>query len=1419
MNLRTWACVCASALLSLSKTVLSYTFPPEYTWDAWDNGYWIHARDYYKIAEEEPGAEKAEVMLQLITNEIIGSDQARRVGMVLSGMGEDAALPTAALLTDEREKVRWAGATILSMLGPNAGPALPALQSTLADSEETVRVRVIAARAIAEITGEDVFDLYATIPDMRSQLLAEVAAGVDERQEMYDAYLNGGYFPWGQIDGMGLYYYDGIGREAYRAFYQLATGTNLTAGNNYIREHIAGTHREFTGTLAIDRNLGVESRWMANGAGEHMTIDYGEEVTFNSVQIYFYASDTRTTEFELQVSTDGVDFQPALDRTSSSINAESQYQEFTFPDKTGRYLRLIGHSNVNGVIELQAFGSPVLEPPTPAALVASDNAFTLRSAANTNQNDSQTLLVKSNGGDGNSRFAFFRFDLSSLDDREIASGMLNLYFKSSNQGNETLSVHVVPEGSAETTWGAGLTWNGQPSVSGGAIGTYSLNTSGEAGSAISIGLASLDSLLDEDSNGEITLRLTASGGGSISFASSGNTGGFSKPTLTVEYLPDLPISATESSFEETVDGTADLAVPALGLFGSGSRHYPGRLDADLEWRIKEFFFRKTDKENYLTVADSNTRYAQRGTYFTLSTHNWAVRTDAERYVPLIWLADDPAFADRVFANGDTVAERYEAMTRVLSEGYKQFALHGLHNEMGSDQYTERTWHAIYQLHDYALDPVLKQRMKMFMDLNMIEYAQITLNGLRGGSKDRPKDGGLHDRFNGILAMVQGEWGGDWEQLSELPGFIGYRAPEAAVLLRWLGPTEPVYEVMNRIPGGDESLRDGSVRFDDNDRLRSSMINSLYRTPEYIIGAGMVDYKKGGWGQWSGVNFKNLDSIYMRAWEDAGDRWYAHDKDVLIGQRYLGSYYNGDDGEGNVRFTPNLEKVERDGWIFTVTPDGEAYAAVNFVTGGYTWNETQRLKLLPNDMYSPVIIQTGLKDVYGSFEDFQDAILAATLTVTADKVDYTGPNASRIEFFRSSSFIAPKVDGEPIDFDFNYNYRSPFIQNEGESDRVTVRYGDKLWIYDFENNTITTDFTGDLAVNGVPHGWLEEYGWTSDFDHWAVQDTDGDGKFAFEEYVAGTDPTNAGSVFKLESFVIDSSLGDMEITWPSVAGKEYYILESWDLSSWWRVSDAIAATPPMNTYDYTDPTIADRAFHRVAIDTPAGQMVDFSASQGYTNGSLNGQPGNGVTWTENTNGAYQVDAFAGIATIDSNDGNFRSALLDVTTGAATMATLITEFTITAGTAQLGSTITLLRTDFFTSNDGLGIFSMRQNDGTNSWNLQFFESSGDNSFFGSSSFNGALIGLIDNGGNFTDNESDLLRMTARHTLTDGQTQWAGEIKLENLETGDTVRTVSGQWDATTGFRDADKFLRLSSGSINDYGGAGATRVDIQRVIFTE
>jgi len=1933
------------------------------------------------------------------------------------------------------------------------------------------------------------------------------------------------------------------------------------------------------------------------------------------------------------------------------------------------------------------------------------------------------------------------------------------------------------------------------------MGTYNLDVASESGSVISVSLSDLAGAIENDTNGQITLRLSANNSGALKFASLGNTLGHPGPSLKVEFQSSPPVAATETSFADSVEGTGQLAEPLLGLFSSTSRHYPGRLDEDLEWTMKEFYFREINSKNELTVADSEEQLKWEDWLHVISTHNISIRQDTSPYNRLIWLYEDPAFTGRTFRNGDTVAERYEAATRMLSEGFKLLSLHGLHNELGSDQYNERSHRAIYQLLDYAVDPVLRQRITMWHDIFLTDYAQMSLNGLRGGSKERPKDGGLNDRLNGFLSFLNGEWG----TMHELPGFNGYRLPEPALLLRWLGPTEPSYVMRNRLPGEKESV--GSQT---KGKLKSSTFNYAYRTPEYITGCGMVDFKQGGWGQWCGVNFKNLGSIYMRAWDDNGDRWYAQDKDVMIAQRYPGAFYNGD---GGLYFTPTLEKVERDGWVFARTPDGNAYAAVRFVSGTSYWNEPARFKLLPdpNDYYSPVILQAGRKIDYASFEDFQDAILAAPLTVTAEKVDYTGPNSKRIEFFRGDDpFVAPKIDGEPINFEYDFNYRSPFIQNEGESDRVTLRYGRKLWIYDLENNTITeteaapapvsaaasesetgygpenaidgdltpashwsapgaaqsitidygqsqtftevdiawlssdsraadfelqvssdgviftpalglstssltaegdyesfdlpmvsgrylryigmgnsvddgnqvieiraygfrdgqdpvveptpisterlltplsvsasseltpnyakekafdfdmnresrwsalgdsqsityeypfpmlidrvdiawlssderstefelqisdfgnewttvygraassihpeaaveayaitptsgrflrciaygnsendwnhiiemhaygeldtsppfaagglelwldaedldgdfftegsaesglsgtvvelwkdksgngrdaigvdgksglnladgalngravvrssgddqldiggsafavqtviavvdasqepfnsfrrimrsptggldsavvnallvngangtsifstlpetgaedvnliidgvdtnvadnsetfgsphsqhrivvvgagaatrsvadwyiseedtgnhwlgdiaelivynralspaeieevgtylevkwgiqsaygtfevstlnpldgalgvsidadlalsfnedvqagsgditirrvsddsvveviavstgqvsidgktvtinpagnldyftdyyvevangaledlngadfsgftgdttwqfkteyepglvwhsrldgdavdtvgtvdgtlngnttatadrfgdaasallfdgdgdnviidkttlsasfsagtisvwvqadpadtqtddgfigvggtgggndqffalqvngdryradfdrggsgatgrldaltaseidsnwhhviatfdaaaqdslrlyvdgvpvdsenissaslmiptnnwtvgssrtserywpgrvddagvwnkaltadevkslhdltassdlkysasefeqlrrihaagsgnviigdlewtyatsltpaaglsgssasgftlvfdaaadtglesapasasvslsvlsdgngmiassvngahavgttvevdpipntyyswgnwsgdvpggqvnddplqllmdqdrtitANFTADLAVNDVPHWWLAQYGWTSDFDAFAVLDDDGDSLFAWEEYLAGTNPTDANSVFKVLSTEMVPESGDLVMTWPSVAGQDYYILQSWDLKAWWRVSDAIAATPPINTYTQvidSDPV----AFYRVAINPPASLMVDFSSTQGYSNGSLNGQPSNGLTWSENGLGTYQVDAAAGTVTIDSNDASFRTAQLDVTIGAATTATLVTEFTITAGTVQPVSTVPFLRSDLITQTNGLAFVTMRQlNSGENNRELQFFESSDASSFFNTSTIGGAEIGLLVSGGSFTDDESDGLRMTARCTLTDGQTQWEAEIKLENLETGAVIRTVTGQWEATNGFRDADKFFRLSTGAINNYGDGGGTQVDIHRVIFTE
>ena len=53
----------------------------------------------------------------------------------------------------------------------------------------------------------------------------------------------------------------------------------------------------------------------------------------------------------------------------------------------------------------------------------------------------------------------------------------------------------------------------------------------------------------------------------------------------------------------------------------------------------------------------------------------------------------------------------------------------------------------------------------------------------------------------------------------------------------------------------------------------------------------------------------------------------------------------------------------------------------------------------------------------------------------------------------------------------------------------------------------------LATNGVPKAWLADYGWTNNFDAAATNDADGDHVATWEEYYAGTDPTNDSSFFQ------------------------------------------------------------------------------------------------------------------------------------------------------------------------------------------------------------------------------------------------------------------------------------------------------------------
>jgi len=80
------------------------------------------------------------------------------------------------------------------------------------------------------------------------------------------------------------------------------------------------------------------------------------------------------------------------------------------------------------------------------------------------------------------------------------------------------------------------------------------------------------------------------------------------------------------------------------------------------------------------------------------------------------------------------------------------------------------------------------------------------------------------------------------------------------------------------------------------------------------------------------------------------------------------------------------------------------------------------------------------------------------------------------------------------------------------------------------------------------------------------DADGDGASNIDEFRAGTDPTNAASVFKA---VIELSEDTVLVKFECVDGKDYRVWFSNDLESWQEVLDPTLAFPQPGRCEWLD----------------------------------------------------------------------------------------------------------------------------------------------------------------------------------------------------------------------------------------------------------
>ncbi len=112
--------------------------------------------------------------------------------------------------------------------------------------------------------------------------------------------------------------------------------------------------------------------------------------------------------------------------------------------------------------------------------------------------------------------------------------------------------------------------------------------------------------------------------------------------------------------------------------------------------------------------------------------------------------------------------------------------------------------------------------------------------------------------------------------------------------------------------------------------------------------------------------------------------------------------------------------------------------------------------------------------------------------------------------------------------------------------------------------IVTETTGDSDGDTLPDYWENDYyGSRTNAD--VSADTDGDDHSSWEEFIAGTVPTNGNSVLAIVSNNVVAS-SNMVVQWTSVDGKQYALLWATNLLNEFAVvSSNIAATAPENVY--------------------------------------------------------------------------------------------------------------------------------------------------------------------------------------------------------------------------------------------------------------
>ncbi|MBI1337934.1 MAG: hypothetical protein GC164_13375 [Phycisphaera sp.] len=504
---------------------------------------------------------------------------------------------------------------------------------------------------------------------------------------------------------------------------------------------------------------------------------------------------------------------------------------------------------------------------------------------------------------------------------------------------------------------------------------------------------------------------------------------------------------------------AEIVMRFIEMYGSNGTAHAGLLTEETERIVLKPIFQYA--KSFSTPAREEYKDSQTWHVYESENHHAMDFTVSWHFARIA--RNHPEYRD-VKYNGATPAEHYKAWNEYFVVYCLERARKGMFIEMMSAGYNSTLIKGVYNFYDFG-EPEVRRSAKMLLDLYFAYWAQEQIDGVSGGGQSRVYFlGGLQGRTRPLDWYYFGIGKPPHVSGHDINAALsGYRPPAVVADIALDVQGRGRYEVRQRPQGLGLTTNRNPYRMNTDG---GGILRYSFCDPAFIIGTPMtkalpnVDWAAiSSQNRWQGVIFTgNPNARIIPIVRPKDDRvafnafWSVQSKGSLITQRIK---FTRHDGQMIVYLSQEGlgQPIEEDGVVFVEAPG--ANVAIRLAEGGYTLSDPLEAGghlpahkiLVPEDTYTPVILEVMAKTDVESFDAFKKKVKQCILEMNGSVVTYQTIYGDRLTLDTSYE-KTPTINGDEVQYNGDKAFESPFLNADYNSGLVTISKGDRKVILDF-----------------------------------------------------------------------------------------------------------------------------------------------------------------------------------------------------------------------------------------------------------------------------------------------------------------------------------------------------------------------------------